>query len=156
MCPSLACATTTTTTELQATVGRPTSRTWPQATLTYLRFASSGLEAYEEAAWILLQTDVNAPNQWPDMNYAIWAIFNPTVRIDSTAQAWIDQAQSQAKKKFPNVDFSLVMIATPVDINAPPTSDQEFMYITPEPGSLILLVSGALGMARLLRRKAIT
>jgi len=124
--------------------------------LTYLRFASSGLEAYEEAAWILLRTDVNAPNQWPDMNYAIWAIFNPTVPIDSTAQAWIDQAQSQAKKKFPNVDFSLVMIATPVDINAPPTSDQEFMYITPEPGSLILLVSGALGMARLLRRKAIT
>jgi len=46
------------------------------------------------------------------------------------------------------------MIATPVDVNAPPTGDQEFIYITPEPGSLILLASGCVGIAGLLRPKA--
>ena len=122
--------------------------------LTYLRFASSGLEAYQEAAWILLQTMVTAPTDWPDMNYAIWAIFNPTVPINAAAQSWIDQAEIAAQKKFRGVDFNLVMIATPVDIDAPPTGDQEFIYITPEPASLVLLASGLMGIAGMLRRKS--
>ena len=121
--------------------------------LTYVRFASSGLIAYREAAWILLETQVTSDPQWPDMNFAIWHIFNPTVPIDQQAQDWIDLAVQEAQLGFPGVDFSLVMIATPVDINAPPTGDQEMMWITPEPGSLTLLASGALGIAGVLRRK---
>lgn len=122
--------------------------------LSNVRFASSGLIDYEEAGWILLQTRVTARAELPDMNFAVWHIFNPTVSIDSLAAFWIDLAQQEARKKFENVDLGLVMIATPVDKNAPPTGDQEFMYIiTPEPGSLLLLASGAMGMAGVLRRK---
>jgi hypothetical protein len=120
--------------------------------LSTVRFASSGLLAYQEAAWILLQTGMNAPTEWPDLNYAVWAIFNPSLPIGPSAQSWIDSAQAEARKKFPSANFSLVEIATPVDINAPETGDQEFMYITPEPGSLILLGSGALGIAGVLRK----
>ncbi|MGA9566546.1 MAG: PEP-CTERM sorting domain-containing protein [Candidatus Korobacteraceae bacterium] len=129
--------------------------------LTYLRFASSGLVDYREAGWILLETQVTMPTQWPDMNYAVWHIFNPTVPIDSQAQLWITAAQQQAQQGFPGVDFYHVEIGTPIDINAPPTGDQEFMWIVPgsifpvvpEPGSLILLATGALGLAGVLRRK---
>src|SRR5208283_422578 len=51
--------------------------------LTNLRFASFGLTAYEEVGWILLQTEVTAPSQWPDMNYAVWQIFIPACRLTS-------------------------------------------------------------------------
>ena len=122
--------------------------------LSLVRFSSSGLVAYQEAGWILLQTGVTASWQWPDMNFAVWHIFSPSVPIDTLAQYWINMAQIEAQNGFPGVDFNLVMIATPVDINAPPTGDQEFIYITPEPGSVILLASGCVGIAGLLRPKA--
>jgi hypothetical protein len=129
--------------------------------LTYVRFASSGLVDYQEAGWILLQTPTTPTPQWPDMNYAVWHIFNPTVPIDTLAQQWIYAAQQEAQLGFPGVDFYLVEIGTPVDIDAPPTGDQEFLWIlsggsnptTPEPGSLILLGTGALALFGVLHRK---
>ena len=122
--------------------------------LTYLRFASSGLVDYQEAAWILLQTPVTPTVQWPDMNFAVWHIFNPTLPIDTLAQQWISAAQTAAQQGFPNTDFYLVEIGTPLNINAPPTGDQEFLWINskgtspvaPEPGSMILLGTGVLGL----------
>ncbi len=121
--------------------------------LSHVRFASSGLLAYQEAAWILLQTGVTAPTEWPDMNFAVWHIFSPSAPIDSGAQSWIDLADREAQHGFPGIDFGRVMIATPPDVNAPPTGEQEFMWITPEPGSLILLGIGVVGVAGVLRRK---
>jgi PEP-CTERM motif len=121
--------------------------------LSLVRFASSGLVAYQEAAWILLQTRTTAPVQWPDMNFAVWHIFSPSVPIDAQAQSWIMLAQLESQKQFPNVDFHVIEIATPVGRIEPSYEPQEFMYITPEPGSVILLGSGVLGIAGTLRRK---
>lgn len=126
--------------------------------LSMVRFASSGLAAYQEAAWILFQTEVTAPTEWPNINYAVWHIFNPSLPIGPQAQTWIVRAQLAAEKHFPSMDFNLVMIGTPVDIAAPETGDQEYIWIerstpVPESGSLILLGSGAMGLAATLRRK---
>ena len=126
--------------------------------LTYLRFASAGLLAYQEAAWILLQTEVTSAPLWPDMNFAVWHIFDPSVPITPKAQLWVSAAQFQSRRKFPNVDFSNVMIGTPVEKDAPPTGDQEFMWIiqptnVPEPGSMVLLGTGALTAVSALRKK---
>jgi hypothetical protein len=127
--------------------------------LTYMRFASSGLVAYQEAAWIFMQTPITPQLQWTDMNYAVWHIFNPTVAIDQDAQSWIILAQ----KNIGGVDFSQVVIATPVYVNAPPIGDQEYLWFAsnpnpplspvPEPGSLILVTTGVNGMGWLLHRK---
>jgi len=126
--------------------------------LTYARFASAGLAAYQEAGWILIQTTSTPSSQWPDMNFAVWNIFNPTVPITSQAQNWIDLAILNHS----SIAYNQVYIATPVQINAPPSGDQEFLFHwtypfppvpTPEPGSIALLTTGALAAFATLRRR---
>jgi hypothetical protein len=118
------------------------------------------LTLYEEAGWLLLETQSNGINQWKDMNYAAWHIFDPNSPLDSGAAAWLAAAEVEAGKGFPGVDFNLVDIITPVDqYNPDPLSMQEFLFIntgvgptaphgpaTPEPGTLVLLGTGALAV----------
>ena len=73
------------------------------------------LTLYEEAGWLLLETQSNGINQWKDMNYAAWHIFDPNSPLDSGAAAWLAAAEVEAGKGFPGIDFNLVDIITPVD-----------------------------------------
>jgi len=128
--------------------------------LAYMRFGNQGIVPYEEASWLLIQTYLQPSTQWPDMNYAVWHIFNPTVPITSNAQNWINLAAAN----YPNVDYSQIWVATPVQINAPPTGDQEFLFLwpytnppippeVPEPGTLALFGTSTVAAAVALRRK---
>jgi hypothetical protein len=120
------------------------------------------LELYDEAGWILLQTQVEQTSQWKDMNSAVWTIFDPSAPCDSTCQSWITTAEQQERIGFPGTNFSRVYILTPEDQHDPdPNSMQEFMYIgqatsgqgapanqTPEPGTFLLVGTGALALFR--------
>lgn len=133
--------------------------------MTAVRFSSSGLSAYQQAAWILLQTEATPPQQWADINFAVWHVFNPTVPIDAQAQHWIDLSVANYK----GVDYRKVYVATPMQIEAPPAADQEFIFIwnypsppgtinplespVPEPGSLVLLGTGAMGIFAAMRKQ---
>lgn len=141
--------------------------TWPAyltnlwtGDLSHVRFASAGLVAYQEAAWILLQAGATAPGNWPDMNFAVWHFFNSTVPINQNSQYWIDLAAAN----YQNGDYRTVWVATPIPIDAPPTGDQEFLFIwdngsppipprVPEPGSITLLATATLTTAAALRRR---
>jgi PEP-CTERM motif len=128
--------------------------------LSLMRFGNLGIIPYEEAAWILIQTYAQPKSQWPDMNYAVWRIFNSTVPVYGNSQYWIDQAAAN----YGNQDYGEVWVATPTAIHAPSTGDQEFLFVwtyrtpppipsVPEPGSLALFATSALSAGAAIRRR---
>jgi len=115
------------------------------------------LMLYDEAGWLLLETQDFSNSNWMEMNSAVWTIFDPSAPCDSTCREWLTAAQNEAKIGFPGVDFNKVYIVTPVNQHDPdPNSMQEFLYIgedpagkgqgqsTPEPGTLVLMGQGRL------------
>ncbi|HZP23733.1 MAG TPA: PEP-CTERM sorting domain-containing protein [Terriglobales bacterium] len=124
--------------------------------------ALTPLMLYDEAGWILLQTLVEPRDQYQAMNYAVWYIFDPSQTPCNTAcQFWLAQAQEAAAMHFPNTDFNRVYVITPVNQYDPnPDGVQEFLALgqdngllqggpndtVPEPGTLLLLGSGLLGI----------
>ncbi|HLI62848.1 MAG TPA: PEP-CTERM sorting domain-containing protein [Terriglobales bacterium] len=115
---------------------------------------------YEEAGWILKQTQVEPTSQWMPMNYAVWNIFDPNSPCNSACQTWLAAAFIGAKEE-PLSYYDNVYIVTPVNqYNPDPNSMQEFMFIgsdpsgqgasstVPEPGTLLLLGSGLLAVLR--------
>lgn len=116
---------------------------------------------YDEAGWILLQTQTQQSSEWKAMTYAVWHIFDRNSPLFGDAATWLNLAAAEKQIGFPGVDFGKVYILTPVDQRDPdPNSMQEFMYIgtdptqqgtqanqtTPEPGTFLLLGSGVLAM----------
>ena len=126
-------------------------------------FALYPLQLYNEAGWILLQTQMEQSSEWKAMNYAVWHIFDSNAPLFGDAQTWIDSAEMAARQGFPDTDFNKVYIVTPVNQYDPdPNGMQEFMYIgqdptgaqqsqngsgtTPEPGTLLMVGSGVVAM----------
>ena len=119
--------------------------------------------AYKELFWLFGQfqlnpTDPNASN----INLAAWAIFDPAVKTGSSwnasALAWYNNALNISN--YNSVNTSTFRIVTPNDLldgsGTNPlqnSSPQEYIYNTPEPGSLFLLGSGLLGLGSFIRRK---
>jgi PEP-CTERM motif len=121
------------------------------------------LQLYDEAGWLLLQTQVEPTSQWQPINYAVWYIFDPTqTPCNGACQMWLADAQNAAEMHFPGTDFDKVYIITPVNQHDPdPNGPQEFLALgsdsglgiggqaqtsVPEPGTLMLLGTGLLGL----------
>jgi hypothetical protein len=106
------------------------------------------LAEYQEAGFLLMQLNDSNQTEWGNINFAIWKIFDPDVDMSDTPPGslgpkyWYDMAQTT---DLSNIDFSGVEIVTP---NHPhcDEGDQEFMYLTPEPGTLMLIGSGLVGL----------
>jgi len=104
---------------------------------------------YNEAGWLLLQTQVTPPSQWPDINFAVWFIFDHNVILTPAQQHWVDLARQESGEGFPGVDFHQVGVYTPVNQYDPnPNGPQEFLALlsVPEPGTMVLLAGGFLGL----------
>ena len=122
----------------------------------------AGVGLYQQAAWLFsqfqptppLQNNVNAA-----INFAIWDLFdasapgintsNPTSNTSSSY--WLNLAASQNLSGF---DFSRFVIYTPV--SGWPSNDgrpQENIGEVPEPGTVLLFMTGLLGLAGLAWRR---
>lgn len=109
------------------------------------------LTKYEEAAYLLLQTKDTDPSQWGNINWAIWKIFDPNADPGSGYEQgvdyWLNKAETADLSKM---NFSNVWIVTPTGDHG-----QEFLYATPEPGTLLLLLgTGLIGFCARRRRQA--
>ena len=103
---------------------------------------------YEEAGYLLMQINNTNEIEWGNINFAIWKIFSPSVNMGGTPPGslgpkyWYDLATTT---NLSNVDFSKIEILTPVKNHAD-TGDQEFLFLSPEPGTLMLIGSGLIGV----------
>lgn len=109
------------------------------------------LQLYDEAAWLITQLAAN-PSDSGDISFAIWAIFSPNVLttpgyLDGNAAWWLNQAENQT---YHSGEFSNFLILTPTDPG--PDSAQEYLVMTPEPGSILLLGVGIIALAFWSRR----
>lgn len=106
------------------------------------------LTAYQEAGFLLMQINGSDQNEWGNINFAVWKIFDPDVNMGGTPSGslgpdyWYDLALTTDVSNF---DFSGVEIVTPTNAQDQ-NGDQEFMYLTPEPGTLMLIGSGLIGL----------
>jgi PEP-CTERM motif len=120
---------------------------------------------YEIAAWLaedLLSTSNKTATE--DISFAIWLALDPNVATYlssdpgtlSAAEGWITTAENAiTTEDLTAADFSNVLVYTPVAGTAvncnsgpcPADSPQEFLVVTPEPGSFFLLLLGLLAVA---------
>jgi hypothetical protein len=121
------------------------------------RFGSEGLQNYEEAAWLLSQIPTAGASEVGDINFAVWSLFTSgvpvqpkTSTLDGSAY-WLTQATTAANNNFYGMNFSNYEIVTPTDSGT--GSAQEYLIRVPEPSSILMLGTGLLGFAGLLRKK---
>ncbi len=100
------------------------------------------LHEYQEAAYLLMHISGNDEDQWGNINWAIWKIFDPNIDPGpgnrDAVNAWLKLAQTT---DLSQVDFSGIEILTP---NKP--GYQEFLINNPEPGTLLLAGGGLLAI----------
>jgi PEP-CTERM motif len=113
------------------------------------------LQMYDEAAYLITQLAQN-PSDSGDISFAIWAIFSPNVLTTSgylqgNAAWWLNQAENQ--NYYPG-EYSNFLVLTPEDTGS--GSPQEYLVMTPEPATLLLLSAGILGLGFWTRRTRFT
>jgi len=107
---------------------------------------------YDAAAWLFQQEQANGND--PAINWAAWKVFYPGQDVSGVAgaDAWYTQAVNNT---YTDGEFSDVFLYQPVGFVRGGDSPQEFLGSAPvpEPGTLLLMGSGVLGFAGVLRSK---
>lgn len=114
-------------------------------------WGSPDASLYDVAAWLFLQEQTNGND--PAINWAAWKLFYPGQDVSGVAgaQSWYEQATSNV---YTEGEFQDVSLYQPLDFVRGGSSPQEFLGFTPtpEPGTLLLMGSGIIGLTAMVRR----
>ena len=125
--------------------------TW-QATVTSVGSLDPRTHLLDYGAAFLFKMAVADHGANSDVNAATWWLFEGVPSLTPGAQSLVTAAQSRSYEQGEFADV-LLYTAIPGTENGNLGTAQDFMSSTPEPGTLVLLGSGMIGMAGLLRRK---
>lgn len=103
----------------------------------------------QQAAWLFLQSGDGSN---PDYQGAVWYLFNNASSLTPGAQALVTLAGAQT---FTANEFANVHLYVPTGDQTGWTNGQPQTFIgsTPEPGTLLTLGSGIIGLAGLVRKR---
>lgn len=108
---------------------------------------ANALMLYQMAAWLTTQF-ASHPNDWVNLQYALWNIFTPSAPDTPGSNQWLQLAALY----YNTIDLSGFRIVTNVGPVSLTGQIQEFIIYVPEPGSLLLLGAGLTGVLAMRRR----
>lgn len=114
--------------------------------------AANATILYEEVAWLVTQFTPSDQNQWVSIQHAIWDLTDPGASYTDTGK-WLTLAEES--QNYGSINPNNFLIVSDVNLNGS-GSVQEFFVetvATPEPSSLVLLVSGMLAMMLVVIRR---
>lgn len=114
--------------------------------------ATNATILYEEVAWLVTQFTPTDQNQWVSIQHAIWDLTDPGASYTDTGKwlTWAEESQN-----YGSINPNNFLIVSDVNLKGS-GSVQEFFVetvATPEPSSLVLLVSGMLAMMLVVIRR---
>ena len=113
-------------------------------------------QTYQEAAWLTTQFGSNSSN-YKDLQYALWFLMNPNLTKYDTAgaQVWLDMAGKDYTSIDPN-DFLIITNTSSANNPLALTGGvQEFLVITPEPGTFAMVACAMFALVITLFRRGL-
>lgn len=123
--------------------------------LSATRGGDASLAKYQQMAWLTTKFDGASTADTRAIHTAIWNIMTPgTPAMFAGATNWYNQAMSNYLTS--GLDYSTFAVVT--DVNFRNGGRQEFLTrvpttVTPEPGTYLLMASGLVGVAGIVRRR---
>ena len=117
---------------------------------------NNAAQTYQEAAWLTTQFGSNTSN-YKDLQYALWFLMNPNLTKYDTAaaQSWLDMAGADYTSIDPN---NFLIITNTSSANNPLALTgqvQEFLVVTPEPGTFAMVACAMLALVITLFRRGL-
>jgi hypothetical protein len=113
------------------------------------------LQRYGEVAWLLDQLSAN-PSKLGDINFAIWSVMTPSTKQQAGftihSSDWLTAAQGRT---FTSSELRGWQILTPIDLGRGSAQEMFTPTPTPEPASLVFLVTGLLAMGAFFHNKKV-
>ncbi|HEY1469189.1 MAG TPA: hypothetical protein VGF61_09090 [Candidatus Acidoferrum sp.] len=113
-------------------------------------------QTYREAAWLTTQFGSNSSN-YKDLQYALWFLMNPNLTKYDTAgaQAWLDMASADYTSIDPNDSLILTNTSSETNPLALTGQVQEFLVVTPEPGTFAMVACAMFALVITLSRRGL-
>lgn len=118
------------------------------------RHGTSALDNYRKAAWLTTQFAVTHKEQWGGIQAAVWELLNPGKPNGGNGEAyWLNQVNTfQTTSGWSTYNWGQFYVLTPLEAAGKVVGHgtQEFIttspFVTPEPGTLILVATGLVGL----------